>query len=138
MTAGDLPFRLVMSNRPENLELLRDFVGHWSESRGLSPRRRECLEQAAAGIFQHLVGETYGPERHGAISVSLEDQGPRVRLVFEDDAPPFSHAGFNSLPGTTPSSDAPPTLTAVCPLADSLIYYRTEDHKNRFVLTVAR
>ncbi len=137
MAAGNPPYRLVLSNRPENLELLREFVRQWSKRRHLSPSRRECLEQVAVGVFQHLVREAYGPDRHGSISVCLEDQGTRVRLVFEDDAPPFNHAG-NSHPAAGSGGEAAPNLAGLCPLADSLIYYRTEDQKNRLVMIVTR
>ncbi len=138
MPAGNASARLVLRSRPESLPVLREFIRRWGTDRGLSLGRQERLEQAAAGVFQHLVGEGYGAERHGAIAVCLEDRHPQLRLVFEDDAPPFNPAGFRGLSLVTVPGGGTPGDGAASPLADSLIYYRTEDHKNRVVLVVSR
>lgn len=136
MAAANPDSRLVLSNRPESLELLRDYIRRWSRQHQLPLRRGEYLEEAAAGIFRHLVEEAYGPHRPASISISLEDRGPRVRLVFEDDAPPFHHSGSNGYP-STPSATVPAALARSLPQVDSLVYYRTDDHKNRFVVVVS-
>lgn len=136
MGAGNAADHLVLSNRADNLKVLKDYIRQWGKERGLSRRRRECLLQAAAGIFQHLVGEVYGPGQPGTISIRLEDRGSRLRLVFEDDAPPLRHPGFPPIHEGTPPEGGSFRLAQVCPLADSLIYYRTEENKNRLVMVL--
>jgi len=133
--AANCNSRLVLSTRPENLELLREYIRRWGREHRLDPARREYLEQAAVGVFRHLLEEAYNPHRPGSISISLEDRGPRVRLVFEDDAPPFPPCTPNGNPATLPA--VPATLPRSLPQVDSLVYYRTEDDKNRLVVTVA-
>ena len=78
--------RLTLSNRPENLKLLMDYVRQWARDRGLSSNRRRGLEKAAEEIFRHLVTHAYQPDQPGSIAISLEEKGPRLRLMFEDDA----------------------------------------------------
>lgn len=126
--------RLTVSNRQESLKVLVDFVQHWSQEHGLAPARRDILERAVSGIFRHLIKYAYAPEQPGSIAVILEEKGPRLRLMFEDDAPPHNPTGFNSLQSNAPSLSPGPNLLSVRPLADSLIYYRTTDRKNRLVV----
>lgn len=128
--------RLTLSNRPENVRLLLDFIRHFSQERNLSKPRRESLEKAAAGIFQHLVGQAYRPDQPGSIAVILEDKGPRVRLMFEDDAPPHNPMAFNNAAGAKGAAEPGLNLTGVRKLSDSLIYYRTADRKNRLVVFI--
>lgn len=123
--------RLTVSNRPENKKILLDFVRKWGVERGLSGSRQDTLEQAVSGVFQHLVSHAYAPNQPGSIVVSLEDKGPRLRLMFEDDAPPHNPTGFNAW---APGAAVNPNLTGVRRLADGLIYYRTTDQKNRLVV----
>ena len=123
--------RLSVSNRQENLKILVDFVRQWGNDHGLPTSRRDTLEQAASGIFRHLVTHAYEPGQPGSIAVVLEEKGPRLRLMFEDDAPAHNPTGFNALaPGACSSAN----LNGVRPLADGLIYYRTTDRKNRLVV----
>ncbi len=136
MAAANRNSRLVLSTRPENLELLRGHIRRWSREHQLPPAQEQHLEQAAASIFLYLVEEAYGPNRPGSISISLEDRGTRLRLVFEDDAPPFHHSGCNGYPATL-SATVPAALARSLPQIDSLVYFRTEDHKNRFVVVVS-
>jgi|UniRef100_A0A7C3SJC3 anti-sigma regulatory factor (Ser/Thr protein kinase) len=123
--------RLAVSNRQENQRILLEFVRKWGEDHGLSPSRRDTLEQAVSGVFQHLVTHAYQPGQPGSVVVVLEDKGPRLRLMFEDDAPPHNPTGFNAI---VPGASANPNLIGVRRLADGLIYYRTADQKNRLVL----
>jgi anti-sigma regulatory factor (Ser/Thr protein kinase) len=126
--------RLTVSNRQENVKVLVDFVQQWGKDHGLTTARRSTLEQAVSGIFRHLVAHAYEPGQPGSIVLVLENKGPRLRLMFEDDAPPHNPTGFNShTPGASYLSTGP-NLTSVRPLADSLIYYRTTDRKNRLVV----
>jgi anti-sigma regulatory factor (Ser/Thr protein kinase) len=126
--------RLTLSNRQENLGVLVDFVRDWGKEQGLPVVRRNNLEQAASGIFQHLVTHAYSPDQPGSIIITLDDKGPRLRLIFEDDAPPHNPTGFNATPDTPSSLPPNPNLISVRHLADSLIYYRTADRKNRLVV----
>jgi anti-sigma regulatory factor (Ser/Thr protein kinase) len=126
--------RLTVSNRQNNVKVLVDFVQQWGQERGLSSSRRDTLERAVCGIFQHLVSHAYEPEQPGSIAIVLEEKGSRLRLMFEDDAPPHNPTGFNSLQPGAPSLSSGPNLLSVRPLADSLIYYRTTDRKNRLVV----
>ncbi|MFZ0052958.1 MAG: ATP-binding protein, partial [Desulfobaccales bacterium] len=80
--------RLTLTNRPENLRLLEDFISQWSKDRGLPAARLRGLELAAKRIFRHLVDHAYQPGEPGSIAVELEEKGPRLRLMFEDDAVP--------------------------------------------------
>jgi anti-sigma regulatory factor (Ser/Thr protein kinase) len=121
--------RLTLSNRPENLKLLINYVRKWAEDRGLSPNRRRSLEKAVEEIFRHLVTYAYQPD---LIAISLEERGPRLRLMFEDDAAPHN-------PSSPPAPDEPaPTGcsldNSLQQLAESLVYYRTADRKNRMVV----
>lgn len=129
-----MSLRLTLSNRLENLKLLEDFIHKWARQRGLTSNRRAGLELVAATIFRHLVTQAYRPHQPGSISVTLEEKGPRLRLVFEDDAPPHPPEVLNGLtqPGG-PNQSAGANLKSQ-PWAESLVYYRTGDRKNRLVV----
>jgi hypothetical protein len=121
--------RLTLSNRPDNLKLLMNYVRKWAEDRRLSPNRRRGLEKAVEEIFRHLVTYAYQPD---LIAISLEERGPRLRLLFEDDAAPHD-------PSNLPAPDGPaPTGCSfdngLQRLAESLVYCRTGDRKNRMVV----
>jgi anti-sigma regulatory factor (Ser/Thr protein kinase) len=128
--------RLTLSNRPENLKLLLDFVGKWAQERGLSASRQAGLKGVSIEIFRHLVAHAYLPEQPGSITVVLEEKGPRLRLLFEDDAAPHNpiQPDKATTPQGTSSAEGTPSLRRVQQLADSLIYYRTPDRKNRLVV----
>ncbi|MFZ0052642.1 MAG: hypothetical protein WAK96_12785, partial [Desulfobaccales bacterium] len=86
-------------------------------------------------IFRHLVDHAYQPGEPGSIAVELEEKGPRLRLMFEDDAvPKNSPENPPGNPGGRASPVDAPNLKALEPLAESLIYYRTADGKNRLVV----
>ena len=122
--------RLTLTNRPENLRLLLDFVQKWSKDRSLPPARVDSLELVAGQIFRHLVEHAYQPGEPGSIAVALEEKGRRLRLMFEDDAKP-------PIPGNPKAAEPPnnpPHLNGLQHLAESLIYYRTGDKKNRLVV----
>jgi anti-sigma regulatory factor (Ser/Thr protein kinase) len=124
--------RLTLGNRPENLKLVIAYVGKWAGDHGLSSERRRGLEQAAAEIFRHLVTRAYQPDQPGSIAISLEERGPRLRLTFEDDAAPHNP---HRLPGTDEPGPTGAFLDdGLQQLAESLIYYRTADRKNRMVV----
>jgi anti-sigma regulatory factor (Ser/Thr protein kinase) len=114
---------LILSNRRENLNLLRDYVRQWARERGLPARRWRTLEKAAAKIFRYLVTCAYQPEQPGSIGIFLEERGPRLRLTIEDDAPP--------------APDAASLFDDLQQLAESLVYYRTAERKNRMVVFLA-
>lgn len=127
--------RLTLSNRPENLKLLLNYVGKWGRDRGLSSMRRRGLEKAVEEIFRHLVTQAYQPDQPGSIAISLEQRGPRLRLMFEDDAAPHN-------PKSLPAPDGPDLTgsffdNGLQQLAESLVYYRTADRKNRMVVFLA-
>jgi anti-sigma regulatory factor (Ser/Thr protein kinase) len=125
--------RLTLSNRPENLKPLMKYVRKWAGDRGLSPNRQCSLEKAVEDIFRHLVTHAYQPDRPGSIAISLEERGSRLRLMFEDDAAPRN-------PSTLPDG---PALSACLldndlqQLAESLVYFRTADRKNRMIVFLA-
>jgi anti-sigma regulatory factor (Ser/Thr protein kinase) len=112
--------RLTLTNRPENLRLLLDFIQRWSRDRSLPPARLDSLELVAGKIFRHLVDHAYQPGEPGSIAVALEEKGPRLRLMFEDDARPPTPL-LNPKAADPPS---PPHLNGLQHLAESLIYYR--------------
>jgi anti-sigma regulatory factor (Ser/Thr protein kinase) len=123
---------LTLSNRQGNLKLLKDYVRKWAEDRGLTSDRQCSLEKAAEEVFRHLATQAYEPGQPGSIAISLEVQGPRVRLTFEDDAAPHN-------PGCLPGPNGPDPVgdflyNGLQPLAESLVYYRTADRKNRMVV----
>lgn len=127
--------RLTLTNRQENLGLLMDFIRQWSKDRGLAAARFRSLELAAGEIFRHLVDHAYQPGESGSISVELEEKGPRVRLMFEDDAVPQNSRGRQpSNPGNPAPPVETPHLNGLQRLAESLIYYRTSDGNNRLVV----
>ncbi len=123
---------LTLSNRQGNLKLLMDYVRKWAEDRGLSPNRRRSLEKAAEEIFLHLVTYAYQPDQPGSIAVSLEVQGSRLRLMFEDDAAPHNSSGLPGPDGPDPAGGS--LYNGLQQLAESLVYYRTADRKNRMVV----
>jgi hypothetical protein len=124
--------RLTLSNRLENLKPLIRYVQKWAEDRGLSPNHRCSLEKAAADIFRHLVTYAYQPDQPGSISVSLEERGPRLRLMFEDDAAPHNASRLPAPDGLALSGCR---LDEGLPqLAESLVYFRTADRKNRMIV----
>ena len=127
--------RITLSNRPENLKLLLDFVGKWSRARGLSSRRQHNLETVAAKIFGHLVSHACRPGQPDSIVISLEEKGHRLCFIFEDDAAPLPPAGQGGRPAPAlpfPGKDLS-QMNGLHQLAESLSYYRTTDGKNRLV-----
>jgi anti-sigma regulatory factor (Ser/Thr protein kinase) len=125
--------RLTLSNRPENLRLLKDFLKEWSSNRGLPTKRRDTLEQVAKEIFLNLV-QAYRADQPGSIAITLEEKGARVRLMFEDDAPPYDPSFFSTPPGANDPSGRAGNLSRLRQATDSLVYYRTADRKNRLVV----
>jgi anti-sigma regulatory factor (Ser/Thr protein kinase) len=127
--------RITLTNRPENLALLLDFIQRWARDRGLPAARRKSLERAAEEIFRQVVDYVYQPGEPGSIAVELTEKGPRLRLMFENDASPPKTAGINP---ANPEAVDPPLdslhLNGLQPLVESLIYYRTADKKNRLVV----
>jgi hypothetical protein len=122
--------RLTLSNRPENLKPLMKYVRKWAEDRGLSMNRRCSLEKAVEDIFRHLVTYAYQPDQPGSIAISLEERGPRRRLMFEDDAAPHN-------PSSIPDGSALSACrldNGLQQLAESLVYFRTADRKNRLIV----
>jgi anti-sigma regulatory factor (Ser/Thr protein kinase) len=128
---------LTLSNRQENLKLLLDYVGKWAGERGLSDNRRRSLEKAATEIFRHLLTHAYRPDQPGSIAVSLEERGSRLRLMFEDDAAPHNPGG-HTCPAPEGAKQAGGALyDNLQHIAESLIYYRTADRKNRMAVFLA-
>lgn len=126
---------LTLSNRQENLKLLLDFIRKWAEEHSLPPNRRHSLEKAAEEIFSHLVNHAYRPDQPGSIAVCLEDKGPRLRLTFEDDAAPHHASSLSGLPDPGNPDQASCILyNGLQQLAESVVYYRTADRKNRMVV----
>jgi anti-sigma regulatory factor (Ser/Thr protein kinase) len=124
--------RLTLSNRPENLKLLMNYVRKWAEDRRLSSNRRRGLEKAVEEIFRHLVTYAYQPDQPGLIAISLEERGSRLRLLFEDDAAPHDPSNLPAPDGPAPSGCS--LDNSLQQLAESLVYYRTADRKNRMVV----
>lgn len=127
--------RLTLSNRAENLQPLKQYVRQWAKNRGLSPNRRSSLEKAAEDIFRHLVMYAYQPDQPGSIAVSLEERGPRLRLMFEDDAAPHNSSRPPEPEGFVLSGNR--LETGLQQLAESLVYFRTADRKNRMIVFLA-
>ena len=126
---------LTLSNRQENLKLLMDYIRNWSGEHRLPPTRQDSLEKAAEEIFRHLVNHAYRPDQPGSIAVSLEEKGPRLRLTFEDDAAPHHASSLSGLPAPGYPDPASCLLyNGLQQLAESVVYYRTADRKNRMVL----
>jgi anti-sigma regulatory factor (Ser/Thr protein kinase) len=126
---------LTLSNRRENLKLLTDYVRKWAKDRGLSPSRRRSLEKASEEIFRHLVAHAFQPDQPGSISIALEVRGPRLRLMFEDDAAPHNPSSLSGLPAPNGPDPAGSSLyNGLQQLAESVVYYRTAERKNRLVL----
>jgi anti-sigma regulatory factor (Ser/Thr protein kinase) len=128
--------RVTLSNRQENLKLLMDFIRKWAKDHRVTSSRRSNLELAAEEIFRSLVTHTYRPGQPGSIAVTLEEKGPRLRLTFEDDAAGPAPGSLN-LPqpqgGRAPSGN----LNGVLKVAESIVYYRTADRKNRLVVFIS-
>ncbi len=125
--------RLTLSNRPENLKVLREFLRDWGKQRGMPKSRVKSLEKAAAAIFQFITNRVYRPGVPGSMAVILEDKGVRLRLVFEDDGPPYDAATLSALSPNADPSPPGPNLSRLRDWSDSLVYYRTADQKNRLV-----
>lgn len=126
---------LTLSNRQENLKLLLDYVRKWGGEHNLPSNRRHSLEKAAKEIFRHLVSHAYRPDQPGSIAVSIEEKGPRLRLTFEDDAGPHHASSLIGLPAPGNPDPASSVLyNGLQQLAESLVYYRTADRKNRMVV----
>jgi anti-sigma regulatory factor (Ser/Thr protein kinase) len=126
---------LTLSNRQENLKLLMDYVRKWSREHSLLPKRQQSLEKAAQQIFSHLVNHVYRPDQPGSIAVSLEEKGPRLRLTFEDDAAPHNPSSLSGLPAPgNPDPVSCVLYNGLQQLAESVVYYRTADRKNRMVI----
>ncbi len=130
--------RLILSNRQENLKLLKDHVRKWAGERGLPPNRLKSLEKSAEKIFLHLVTHAYQPGQAGSIALTLEEKGPRLRLTFEDDAAPPNRVSLNNpVAPEQPTGTGGSLYNKLQQLAESLVYYRTADRKNRLVVFLA-
>lgn len=126
---------LTLSNRQENLKLLMEYVRKWAREHSLPKTRQHSLEKAAEEIFLHLVNNAYRPDQPGSIGVSLEEKGPRLRLTFEDDAAPHDPSSLSGLPAPGNPDPASCVLyNGLQQLAESVVYYRTADRKNRMVV----
>jgi anti-sigma regulatory factor (Ser/Thr protein kinase) len=124
--------RLTLSNRAENLKPLMRYVRKWAEERGLSANRRSSLEKAVEDIFRHLVTYAYQPGQPGSIAISLAEKGPRLRLMFEDDAAPHNPSRLPAMQG--PALSGCRLDFGLQQLAESLVYFRTPDRKNRMIV----
>lgn len=130
---------LALSNRPENLKVLINYVEEWAIDRGLPTDPRSCLEKAVEEIFRHMVIHAYQPDQPGVITISLEQRGTRLNLIFEDDAAfhnPGSLSGLSAIDGTIPADRTPNNGNGLQQLAESFVYYRTTDRKNRLVVSL--
>ncbi|MEJ2671038.1 MAG: ATP-binding protein [Deltaproteobacteria bacterium] len=129
---------LMLSNRQENLRLLMDYVRKWAEEHRLPTNRQRSLKKATEEIFRHLVNHAYRPDQPGSIAVSLEERGPRLRLMFEDDAAPHHPGSLSGLPAPGNPDPASCILyNGLQQVAESVVYYRTGDRKNRLVVFLA-
>ena len=54
-----------------------------------------CRKPPAREIFLHLVAHAYASGQPGSITIIMEERGPRLRLMFEDDAPPHNPTVMN-------------------------------------------
>jgi len=126
---------LTLSNRQENLKLLLDYVRKWAKEHSLPPNRQHSLEKVAEEIFRHLVTHAYRSDQPGSIAISLEEKGPRLQLTFEDDAAPHNPGSLSGLPAPgTPDPASCDLYNGLQQLAESIVYYRTADRKNRVVV----
>jgi len=126
---------LTLSNRQENLKLLLDYIRQWGQEHRLPTTRQRSLEKAAEEIFRHLVNHAYRPDQPGSIAVALEEKGPRLRLTFEDDAAPHHTSSLSGLPAPgNPDPASGVFYNGLQQLAESVVYYRTADRKNRMVV----
>jgi len=123
--------RLILTNRPESLRPLLDFVQKWARERSLPADRLQSLEVAAGKIFRRLVNYAYQSGETGPITVALAEKDPRLQLMFEDDGPPESPPGN---PKACEPHNPVPHLNGLPRLVESIIYYRTADQKNRLVV----
>jgi anti-sigma regulatory factor (Ser/Thr protein kinase) len=128
-----MPDQLTLSNRPENLKPLQEFLRNWGRQRGLTKGRIKGLEKAASAIFRFIITRVYPPGLPGSLAVTLEEKGARLRLVFEDDGPPFDAATLDALSPNAPPSPSGVNLSRLQEWSESVVYYRTPDQKNRLV-----
>ncbi|MGQ9689035.1 MAG: hypothetical protein ACUVXF_09650 [Desulfobaccales bacterium] len=126
--------RFTLSNRPQNVKALQEFLCAWGEQRGLARNRLKILEKAAARIFQFILTQVYPPGRPGSVAVEVEERGVRTRLVFEDDGPPYGQAALEALSLNALPAGPGPSLSWLRDHTDSVVYYRTVDQKNRLVI----
>jgi hypothetical protein len=128
--------RIILSNRQENLNALSDFIHRWGKVHSIPAKRQQTLGEVAGLIFRHLATYAYSPGEPGSIVISLEERGPRLRLMFEDDAPAHSPVDL-TITGSAANPGCPAGGAALMDLqhlAESLIYYHTADRKNRLVV----
>ncbi|MBW1917876.1 MAG: ATP-binding protein [Deltaproteobacteria bacterium] len=128
---------LSLSNRPENLALLNEALQAQALEWGLSERSLAHLELIGEELFINIVNHGYEPGQSGQIDVTVEQQGPRLRLIMEDDARPFDLL-LNYYPPEDLDLESRPIgglgICLVRRLAESIVYYRTADNKNRLVV----
>ena len=112
-----------------------DYVRNWAGEHRLPPNRQDSLAKAAEEIFHHLVNHAFRPDQPGSIAVGIEEKGPRLRLTFEDDAAPHHASSLSGLPAPGNPDPASCLLyNGLQQLAESVVYYRTADRKNRLVV----
>lgn len=128
---------LTVSNRPDNLALIQRLVSEQSREWELSARAQAHLELVAEELFTNVVNYGYNPGDSGQIAVFLDRQGPRIRLILEDDARPFDPTREYPSSNDLDLENRPIGGLGLClirRLAESIVYYRTADNKNRIVV----
>ncbi|RLA90760.1 MAG: ATP-binding protein [Deltaproteobacteria bacterium] len=128
---------LSLSNRPENLARLNQALASQAREWCLPERSRAHLELVAEELFVNIVNHGYEPGQPGRIDISLEQQGPRLRLIIEDDARPFNPL-HDYCPQTDQNLESRPIgglgICLVRRLAESIVYYQTADNRNRLIV----
>lgn len=136
----DMPDRISVRSDRDELPRLLAWVRERIASRGLEGRRAMILELAAEELGLNAMTHGRTADREGSIECSIEaiDDRGSLRLVIEDDGPPFDPTSLEA-----PDVDAPLEAREVGGLGLHLIRsmatlrHERVDERNRVEVLIA-
>jgi len=91
--------QLTLPARPENVAVVRHVLGAFAESMGLPDELIEDLRLAVTEACTNVVRHAYSDGDPGAVEVSIEPRGERVKIVVADTGRGIGTSTDTSGPG---------------------------------------
>ena len=84
-----MKLRTVLPARRSSIDAARRAVLGGLPASGLTPELVYRLELVMEEVLMNIIWHAYGDSGQGKISVEAQREGDEIKLVFEDDGPPF-------------------------------------------------